>query len=107
MNIYSPWPEPGERVKFLRRFSYHVRCAYITSGKPKWQWWALRKTFKAKLGTWWFLSVRLGKYGFYVGYKPVTLVDPKFIVPESFPRETPACEFSVRISNSRDGNQGA
>lgn len=110
MNIFSPWPEKGKNFKFIRRPSWHVRCAYLVDNDkdestPKvetWQWWAFTKEFKATFGDWIFFSMRFGRFGFYIGWKPVNLEDPNFIVPTSFSRAAPACEFSWRTSTNRN-----
>lgn len=111
-NAFDPWPKPGDKIRFNWSipFAYHVRCAYMVDDKknpgrkkPKWQWWVLPWMRKPKMkgGTWHpFLTVQLGKYGFYIGCKPVNLKDPNFVVPAEW-RAQRATEFSVRISNSR------
>ena len=111
-NAFDPWPKPGDKIRFnwTIPFAYHVRCAYMVDDKknpgrkkPKWQWWVLPWMRKPKMkgGTWHpFLTVRLGKYGFYIGCKPVNLMDPNFVVPKAW-RTQRATEFAVRISNSR------
>lgn len=103
MNIFSPWPENGF-VKVVRRASYHVRVGYRvdhdkneeTPKEVHWQFWAREKTFKAAFGRWWFFSLLIGKFGFYIGFKPINLEDPNFVVPDYFSRHSPACEFSMR-----------
>jgi len=108
-NDFDPWPKPGKWFRFNWRipFAFHVRCAYLVGKegekKESWQWWVMpwRRTPKMKGGTWHpFLTVRLGKYGFYLGCKPVNLMDPNFVVPKEW-RTQRATEFAVRISNSR------
>ena len=105
MNIFSPWPEEGEWFKFIRRPSYHVRVGYrvdhdedeATPKEIHWQFWARRPEFKATYGRWWFFSLMLfGRFGFYIGFKPINLQDPNFEVPKWFSRGRPACEFSMR-----------
>lgn len=98
---YSPWPDPGKNIKFTLRKCYAVRCSYA----GKWPLWALRKTFKATWGRWPFLTVRIGKYGFYIGWKPINLEDSHFAIPDGIQRTSPACELSMRTSNSRHDNE--
>lgn len=95
---YSPWPHEGKWIEFTRNPAYAVRASY----NGKWPLWALRKTFKATWGRWPFLTVRIGKYGFYVGWKPINLEDPHFAILPDFPRTSPACELSIRTSNTKD-----
>ena len=111
MNVLSPWPEKEKFYKFLIRPSFHVRVAYMvdhdqsdtTPKEPRWQWWALRQKFKATWGKWPFFSLRLGRFGFYIGFKPINLEDPHFVrIPPDFDRSCSCCEFSVRWSNSRN-----
>jgi hypothetical protein len=102
MSDFSPWPK--KHFKFEFRPSYHVRVGYKvdhdknpdTDKEVHWQFWALKKTFKSTWGKWPFLSVLLGRFGFYIGFKPISLQDPNFVVPDSFPRDAAVCEFSMR-----------
>lgn len=91
---YSPWPAPG------RWFRFEINRAYALTAKyngiwPRWTVVTGRK-FRATWGRWPFLSVILGRVRFYIGWKPVTLRDTQFEVPDDFPRSAAATEFSFR-----------
>lgn len=120
MNIYSPWPEKGKFIKVLFPKSYAATVGYLVDygvpyPQPKqvsWQWWTFRKqgtytvqqasrVAKFKFGRWPFISIRLGKFGFYIGWKPINLMDRNFAVYEH-ERVVRACEFAVRFSTNRN-----
>jgi hypothetical protein len=91
----SPWPQHGRRVRLERNHAYRVTVSY----GGKWQWWAhfTGHAFSAKRGRWWFFSFDLGWLHGYLGFKPISLLDPQFDVPAWFKRYDPAVEFSQRL----------
>lgn len=110
---YDPWPPEGKWFRFTWElpFAYHLRAAYLVDdpknpGKKKesWQFWVLpwkRTHPKVKGGTFHpYLSVRIGRFGFYIGCKPVNLQDRNFVVPEAW-RKLIVTEFSMRWSANR------
>lgn len=88
MNV-SPWPRNGRWFRFDLFLAWNVVANY--DGET-------HKTFSAKFGRWPFFSWNIaGLWHGYVGYKPITLTDMKFQVPDDFPRDRPCCERSARM----------
>ena len=100
--MFSPWPT--DWYTWERPEGVAV-CAYPDYGHNL----TLKnlKFLHAKRGQFWFLSVRIGKYGFYLGYKPITLEDKGFYwrehpkVKDDWLAGKKFYEFSFRITNSK------
>lgn len=87
MNV-SPWPAEGKSFRFERFVAYKVVANFgDETGKVFSCWW----------GKWWFLTVRTKWFHFYIGHKPINLMDVHFHVPQWFDRTSPAVEWSGRF----------
>lgn len=85
---YSPWPLSG----WFRLEQFEAWKLVVNYGDET------DKVFSAKYGKWWFFSWNIANlWHGYVGHKPINLQDPKFKVPDTFPRERPAVELSARM----------
>ena len=93
---YSPWPQAGEWGLYLGSWlRWHTRNAValvVDYGEDE-----PDKEFAVSYGSWWFFTLNFRLFHFYIGYKPINLLDPKFRVPDWFDQTQPACEWSIRF----------
>jgi hypothetical protein len=76
-NSFSPWPEPD------RWFAFALRRAVWVSANPFYgeQYTVgpnCPEQFKVRRGWFPFITVNTRLFHFYIGWKPITLADPKF-----------------------------
>lgn len=92
---YSPWPQHGAAVRAETNYAYWVTTSFI----GHWPIYAFTKKFSARWGRWPFFAFELfGRVRGYIGWKPITLQDTHFYVPDGFSRSAPAVQLSTRLS---------